>query len=104
MNKDLLVRTFRNTLGAAIYIFAVSQVIQNGDKIFGTGNNVFAPFAFLLLFVLSAATVGGLVIGYPAYLFFDNNKKESVTALIYAIGWLTLYTILVMGILALIKQ
>jgi hypothetical protein len=103
MDKNLLVKTLRNTLGAAVYIFAVSQVMQNGDKIFGVENNVVAPFAFLLLFVLSASTVGGLVIGYPVYLFFDNKKKESVTALIYSIGWLALYTILVMGILALIK-
>lgn len=103
MDKSLLVKTLRNTLSAAVYIFAVSQVMQNGDQIFGTQNNILAPFGFLLMFVLSASVVGGLVVGYPIYLFFDGKKKESVTALFYSVGWMALYTVVVLGILALLK-
>lgn len=103
MNKNLLLKTFRNTIAAAAYIFAVSQIMQNGDRIFGVEDNMLAPFGFLLMFVLSAAVVGGLIIGYPIYLFFDGKKKESVTALFYSVGWLALYTVIVLSVLALLK-
>lgn len=103
MKKKLLLNTFRNTLGAALYIFAVSQVMRNGDVIFGSEENIFMPFAFLLLFCLSAAIVGGLVLGYPVYLFFDGKKKESVTAVIYSVGWLGVYTVLALLLLIVLK-
>jgi hypothetical protein len=101
MKKDLLLKTLRNISAAAVYIFLVSQVMQNGDKLFGTEDNILAPFAVLLLFSLSAAVVGGLVIGYPVYLFFDNKKKESVTAVIYSVGWLGVFTLLALLVLVL---
>ena len=101
MKKDLLLKTLRNISAAAVYIFLVSQVMQNGDKLFGTEDNILAPFAVLLLFSLSAAVVGGLVIGYPVYLFSDNKKKESVTAVIYSVGWLGVFTLLALLVLVL---
>lgn len=103
MNKQLLTKTFRNTALAAVYIFGVSQIMQNSDKIFGETDNMFAPFTFLLLFSLSAAVVGGLVFGQSVFLFFDGKKKESVTATFYSIFWMATYTILAMVTLFLLK-
>jgi hypothetical protein len=103
MNKELLFKTFRNVTGAAFYIFLVSQIMQNGDKLFGKEDKFLTPFVVLLLFSLSAAVVGGLVIGQTVILFWDNKKKESVQAAIYSIGWLGMYTILGMLALALLK-
>ncbi len=103
MNKELMFKTFRNTAGAAIYIFLVSQIMQNGDKLFGKGDNMFTPFVVMLLFSLSAAVVGGLVLGLSLMLFLDNKKSESVKAAIYSVGWMALYTILGFALLALIK-
>lgn len=101
MNKELLFKSFRNTTGAAVYIFLVSQIMQNGDKIFGEIENILiGPFVFLLLFSLSAAVVGSLILGLSLLLFLDNKKKESIQAAIYSISWLGLYTVL--GLLALI--
>lgn len=94
MNKSLLLKTLRNTVAAAVYIFGVSQLMANGEKLFGSADNhSFAPFAILLLFSLSAAIVGGLIFGQSVYLFLDNKKKESVTAIFYSIGWLALITV-----------
>jgi hypothetical protein len=100
MNKDLLIKTFRNTTGAIIYIFLVSQVMQNGGKLFGENDNFFTPFVVLLIFCFSAAVVGGLVFGQSVILYLDNKKTESIKAAIYSIGWLGIYTIL--GFLTLI--
>ena len=100
MNKQLLLKTFRNTALAAIYIFLVSQLMLHGDKVFGDVNNDVGPLVILLLFSLSAAVVGGLVFGESVLLFFDNKKRESILAAIYSVGWLGMYTAL--GLLMLV--
>jgi hypothetical protein len=100
MNKQLLLKTFRNTALAAIYIFLVSQLMLRGGEWFGNGNSVVGSFVILLLFSLSAAVVGGLVFGESVILFFDNKKRESIKAAIYSVGWLGLYTAL--GLLTLV--
>ena len=85
--------TFRNTTGAIAYIFLVSQIMNNGDILFGNfANSYLGPFAILLLFVLSAAVVGGLLFGQAIYLFFEGNKKDSIKSAIYNIGWLFIIT------------
>ncbi|MBW6431659.1 hypothetical protein K0A96_00565, partial [Patescibacteria group bacterium] len=80
MDKELLTKTFKNTTAVAIYVFLVSQIMNNGDKIFGEADSLLAPFAFLLLFSLSAAIVGGLIFGQSVMLFFESKKKESIQA------------------------
>lgn len=100
MNKKLLVKTFRNTALAAMYIFLVSQIMLNGEKWFGNSNSIVGPFVILLLFSLSAAVVGGLVFGESMLLFFDNKKRDGVLAAMYSISWFGLYTLL--GFLTLI--
>jgi hypothetical protein len=103
MNKELLVKTFRNTAGAVIYIFLVSQIMQNGGKLFGETDNMLTPFVVLLLFSFSAAVVGGLTFGQSVILFIDNKKSDSIKAAIYSVGWLGLYTILGFLILIILK-
>ena len=103
MNKELLLKTFRNTSGAAVYIFLVSQIMQNGDQLFGQNDNMLTPFVVLLLFSLSAAVVGGLVLGPSVVLFLENKKSESIKSALYSIGWLGLYTVLGMLLLLAVK-
>jgi len=104
MEKKLLGKTFRNTIIVAVYIFLVSLVMNFGSSWFGAEDNFLTPFVVLLLFSLSAAVVGGLIFGQSVFLFFDNKKKESITAAIYSVGWLGLYTILGMLVLVLLKN
>lgn len=103
MNKDLLLKTFRNTAFAAVYIFLVSQIMRNGNTLFGKTDNFFTPFVVLLLFSLSAAVVGSLVLGVPFMLFSEGKRKESILAFLYSIGWLGLYTFFGFLVLYLIK-
>lgn len=103
INKKLLLGSIRNTTGATLYIFIVSLVMRNGDKLFGNMNsNIFAPFAFLLLFALSAAVVGGLVFGQSVYLFLENKKKDAVLTAVYSVGCLFILTVLALSLLILI--
>ena len=94
MNKKILKTSLRNIILVSIYIFAVSQVMQNGSRLFGEADTAFTPFAVLLLFTLSAAVVGGLVFGQSVYLFLDGKKKESITAGIYSVVSLGVITVL----------
>ena len=54
MNKKLVFKSLRNTTCAVVYIFIISQIMKNGEKLFGQDENIFVPFAFLILFSLSA--------------------------------------------------
>src|SRR4051812_45018195 len=104
MNTKLMVTSFRNVLLAGAYIFGVSQFLFYADRIFaGVGNTHLAPFAFLLLFTLSAAVVGSLVFGQAVVLFFDNKRLESVKSVVYSVGWLFLITVIVITTLIIIK-
>ncbi len=103
MNKELITKTFRNTLCAVLYIFLVSQIMQNGEKLFGKSDNALTPFVVLMLFSLSAAVVGGLTFGQSVLLFLDNKKGDSIKAAIYSVGWLGLYTIIGLITLMLLK-
>jgi len=103
MNKSLITVTFRNTALAAIYIFLLSQVMQNGSKLFGETDNAFTPFVVLMLFCLSTAVVGGLVFGKSLFLFIEGKKEDGVKSAIYSIGWLGVYTLIGFIILFLIK-
>jgi hypothetical protein len=98
MNKELLFQTLRNTLLAALYILLVSLFMGNGAKLFGP-DTLLTPFVILLLFSLSAAVVGSLVLGKSILLFLDGKKKESVLAAGYSIGWLAVYTVIGMLVL-----
>lgn len=103
MNKTLLFKTFINTTAASLYILVVSQIMRNGEKLFGKVDNGLMPFFILMLFTLSAAVVGGLVFGESIYLFFENKKAESLKAVFYSIGWLGVYTLLAFLVLVIIK-
>lgn len=104
MDKSLLFKTFRNTFAAAVYIFLVSQLMQNGAKLFGETDNMFTPFVVLLLFSLSAAIVGGLVFGQSIMSFINKKNDEGIKAAIYSVGWLGIYTLLVIFALIMAKS
>lgn len=103
MKNDLIKPSLFNTLGVAIYCSAIAYLIQNGERIFGKTANFWGPFAFLMLFVVSAAIVGSLVFGKPVILYLNNQKKEAVTLLGYTIMWLFIVTVIVLLFQFLIK-
>lgn len=101
MNK-LSKTSLYNALGTLIYIAVVSQIMANGDKLFGSMSDFLAPIAFLSLFTLSTAVVGSLIVGKPLMLYLDGKKKEAVTLFMQTVGWLAGFTIILMVVLALV--
>jgi len=94
-NSKLIITAILNSLGVAVYIFLVSLIMNNGEKIFNKMTGTIAPVAFLLLFVFSALVTGGLILGKPIMLYLDGQKKEGVKLLFYTGASLFILLILV---------
>lgn len=78
-----------DTLGTLAYIVLVALFFRNVERLFGNKpDNILAPIAMLMLFVLSATITGGLVLGRPVYMYFNGQKTEAVKLLLYTIGCL----------------
>lgn len=90
---DLKVTAFLNALGVVAYTALVAWIMQSMGKIEGEPS-LLGPMAFLMLFVLSAAITGSLVLGRPVLLYLDGLKAEAVRLLLYTIGWLGAITII----------
>jgi len=84
---------FLSALGVVIYVVLVALLMMNGDAIFGTAQTVVAPIAVLLLFVLSAAVVGALILGKPLMMYLDGEKKDAVKMFIRTVLWLVVFTL-----------
>lgn len=89
-----------NALGVYIYIIAVSYIMSHGEKWFGKMDNIMGGVAILTLLVLSAAIVGGLVLGKPIMLYLNDKKKEAVKLFCNTIICLALLAIITFGYLA----
>ena len=93
--SKLILRSFYDSLGAAAYITLVAVLMSNIQKIFGNKPDTFlAPVAMLLLFVLSAAVVGGLILGKPILLYLDGEKKAGIKLFLYSLIWLFSFTVI----------
>lgn len=86
-----------HALGTALYIACVSSLLFYSETIFGgegSEETVLIPIAMLLLFVLSAAVTGSLVLGRPVLWYMDGKKKDAVALLIATLGFLAVITLI----------
>ena len=93
-NQKLLTHSFGHALLVVLYTSGVASILFNGQKLFKPKDTVFAPIAALMLFVLSGAIVGALVLGRPVLLYLDGKKSEALKMFGYTVGWLALGTII----------
>lgn len=103
MKNNLITRALIHSLGVLIYVVLIALFMFNGKNIFGKEDNFLMPTFMLLLFVISAAITGALVLGKPILMYLDNQKADAVKLFFYTIGWLAVITILVLVILVIIK-
>jgi len=91
-DKNIILTSLISAVGVAVYVAVVSFLMSNGEKFFGKMDNFLGPVALLLLFVLSAAVTGALVLGQPAILFLDGRKAEAIKLFLFSVGWLLAIT------------
>jgi hypothetical protein len=97
--QKMILKSLLHALAVAVYIILVSLLMNNANRIFGAMDNFWGPVALLLLFTVSAAVTGLLVMGRPAYLFLNGQKKEGLQFLFYTLGWLVILTVIVFVII-----
>lgn len=89
--------------GALAYIMLVAIVMSNVERFLGQKEDgPLAPVGFLLLLVVSAATMGLLIFGKPVMLYIDGKKRDGVTMVICTIASLAVFTALVFVTMAFI--
>ena len=97
-NSKLVCYGIIHSIGVFIYVSAVAFLMFNGKKIFGQTDSFLQPVAILLLFVVSAAITGSLVLIRPINLYLNGMKKEAIKLLIYTIVFLFLITAIVFAV------
>jgi F0F1-type ATP synthase membrane subunit a len=86
MNISLLKKAAVNAIGVLVYVLVLGLFFNHAQQIFGTKpDNFLAPALMLILFVVSACITGGLVLGLPAMMYVDGQRRQAVTLLVYTV-------------------
>ena len=94
-NSKLIKTSLINAIGATIYVSAVAWLMSNGQKLFGKNDTILSGVAILLLFVISAAVTGFLILGRPVLMYLDGAKKEALKLFYLTIAGLATIAILI---------
>src|SRR3989344_4629977 len=78
INSKLLKTAIAHSVLVLAYIIIIVSVMNNAEKLFGPKENMWAPVAFLMLFVLSAAVMGSLIFVKPVIMYMEGAKKEAI--------------------------
>jgi hypothetical protein len=93
LKENAMAHSFGHAVLVVVYVSIVAWVMQHAQAWFGPAKTVFAPTAFLMLFVLSAVVVGSVVLGRPVLLYAEGQKKEALKFFGFTVLWLFALTI-----------
>lgn len=93
-NSKLTLLAFYHAAGIVIYVALIATILQNGEKIFGQMDKALGTITFLMLFVLSAAVTGALVLARPILLYLDGLKREAIKNFVLTVSWLFAFIII----------
>lgn len=91
--------SFAQATSVLLYVTLIAWLLFNSQNLFGTAPSFLIPLFVLLLFVVSAAITGLLVLGKPIQLYLNGLKKEAVVLLLATLAWLVIYTAIVIIVL-----
>jgi len=94
--------SFVQATGVLFYVSLVAWLLFNSQNLFGSAPSFLIPLCVLLLFVVSAAITGLLVLGKPIQLYLNGLKKEAMVLLLITLAWLVIY-IAVIAVVFLVK-
>jgi len=93
--NEIFFKAFVNALGVFVYVLLVAWFIFNAETLLGKVDTFLGPAMMLLIFVISAAVTGLLVLGMPIVLYLDGKRKEAVTLFAYTLISLVVITVFV---------
>jgi len=92
-NSKLIISSMLHSLSVLVYILAVAFFFNHANQWFGKEDKFLTPVAALMLFVLSAAVTGSLVMAKPVLLYLDGQKSDAVKFFLLTLGWLLILTL-----------
>lgn len=95
--SQYILKSLRNALGVLVYVTGVALAMFNMEHAFDNEPSFLVPVIMLLLFIISAAVTGSLVLGKPIMLYLDNQKKEAFIFLFLTLAWLVSFIILILA-------
>ncbi len=96
MSKPRLLQlALAQAAGIVAYVAVVAWIMTNAERLFGQMPGLLPVMAFLLLFVISAASTGLLFAGKAVLLYLEGSKRDAVQLLLYTLGMLVVILLLV---------
>lgn len=89
-----------HALATTVYIALVAWFMTNAEQWVGETRGFAGPLAMLLVFVVSAAVTGALVLGRPLMWYLEGEKTAAVKLFLYTVAWLFIAAVSVFGTLA----
>ena len=105
MKNSPIFIAFLQVIGVVAYILTFTFTVNYVSGIFGDsdlGPPMVGMSFFLLAFVTSALICSSLVLGYPLYLFLNNEKRKAVMLVLWSAFWFVLILLLITGELLLL--
>jgi len=98
--SKIILFSLAQALAVLAYILLIAEIMSTMANLFANQPDKFlSPVAFLLLFVVSAAITGFLVLGKSATLYLEGLKREAIELFGYTIGWLVIIAAIVFVLL-----
>lgn len=92
LDKKIVKQSLLFSSLVVLYIALVATIMSRAEQIVGqTDKTVLAPIIFLLLLVVSVATMGILIFGKPIMLYMDGKKRDAVTMMICTVSCLAVF-------------
>jgi len=103
MKGKIIKQAIINAVATMAYILVVSSLLFYGPKFFDAGkpDTILVPIFMLSLLVFSVAIVGLLIFGRPILWYWDRQKREAITLIIYTLGTFFIIVLIVFGTLLL---
>lgn len=101
--KNPALKSFGHAILVAAYVSLISLVMSHGSQWFGQKDTALTPIAVLMLFVVSAAITGSIVLGRPILMYLDGQKKEALKFFGYTVGWLFILTLIVFAVMVAVR-
>ncbi|PIR69357.1 MAG: hypothetical protein COU47_03235 [Candidatus Niyogibacteria bacterium CG10_big_fil_rev_8_21_14_0_10_46_36] len=98
----LIAHAFLHAIAGTLYIAAVATFMSRVGQILGPDKpgEILGPVVFLLMFVISAAIMGSIVLLRPIIWYLDGKKKEALGFLLYTVAFLILIALTAVALIA----
>lgn len=101
LDKKIVKQSLLFSSLVVLYIALVATIMSRAEQIVGQGDKtVLAPIIFLLLLVVSVATMGILIFGKPIMLYMDGKKRDAVIMMICTVSCLAVFISLFLAMAA----